>query len=501
MGVLYTPCGVIIPIGSNKKIERRKRMKNNLMIILAIAMPVAALFFPLASANALPKVVIIPTGGTIQNSQPFVTSTKAGGPLNLLRPQNLYEPVTVKIAKEDIDGNPLPLAPGEEPFWTVTLNPEDGLYLLPYMKPGENPPPPRAYVAARIGADRLVREINRFSLDVTGRNNLLGRLADVQVREITDPRTGKELRVGGDTFTMYELVLIANAVNKALAEDDVVGWIVTQGTFSTEETAGFLNYGVDSDKPVIVCASQRRHNEFGNDGDRNLVDAVRVAIHPEAKGKGVMVVMNETILPGREVTKSNQRPDGFISSGGAIKVLGTLEEDQVTFYLQPVRKHTYKSEVRTKEPLPFTLPRVDIVKAYAGADGVPVQALLDRALKEKETGKNSPNKHGIVVEGLAYSGAPSRSQNEVLEKMVLKYGIPVALATRGDYGRIPLRPEYEWFIKCDNMMAVKARLLLTLAIQKLGLLTPFKDPEKPTLEEKERLAKEIQQYQDIFNTH
>jgi len=77
----------------------------------------------------------------------------------------------------------------------------------------------------------------------------------------------------------------------------------------------------------------------------------------------------------------------------------------------------------------------------------------------------------------------------------------VALATRGDYGRIPLRLEYQFFIKCDNMMAVKARLLLTLAIEKLGMLTPCANFEKPTSEERARLATEIQHYQNIFDTH
>ena len=88
----------------------------------------------------LPKIAIVPTGGTIQNGQPLVTSAKAGGPLNVLRPQRLYEPVTIKIAREDLDGNSLSPESSEEPFWTAMLEPEDGLYLLPPMEPGHNPP-------------------------------------------------------------------------------------------------------------------------------------------------------------------------------------------------------------------------------------------------------------------------------------------------------------------------------------------------------------------------
>ena len=68
-------------------------------------------------------------------------------------------------------------------------------------------------------------------MDTRGRNNLLSEQADLIVKPVVDPRTGAELRAGGNTFTMYELVLIANAVQDALAEADVVGCVVTHGTF------------------------------------------------------------------------------------------------------------------------------------------------------------------------------------------------------------------------------------------------------------------------------
>jgi L-asparaginase len=440
--------------------------------------------------RSLPRVVIIPTGGTIQNTQPWITSS--------LRAQHLYQPVTVRISREDVDGRPIPLAPGEEPFRAVTLAPEDGLYLLPYMEPGHTPSPEK--VSLHIGADRLIEEINRFGLDTAGRHNVLRGLADLVVKPIIDPRSGKELRVGGEVFELNELVLIANAVNESIQDKDVAGCIVTQGTYTAEETACFLNYAVDSDKPVIVCASQRRHTSLGNDGDRNLVDAVRVAIDPDAKGKGVMLVMNEEILPAREVTKTNQRPDGFVGSGGSSRCLGAIEDDQVTFYYTPTRKHTFRSEVRARRPLPMALPRVDIVKTYTGADAVPVEALIARALQERNAADDTPKKHGIVVEGFAYRGTPHRLQKPALEKAAAKYGIPVAVANRGDGGRIP-RMGGDLLMTCDNLMAIKARLLLTLAIEKLGLLTPYADFDHPTGQERERLGREIQAYQDIFDTH
>ena len=446
---------------------------------------------------ALPQIAIVSTGGTIQNSQPFVTSAKAGGSVDVLRPQKLYEPVVVKIAREDIDGNPLPVGPGEEPYRTATLGPGDGLYMLPYMEPGYEPPV--GYGPARISVDRLAEEIDRFGLDTTGRNNLIRDTAELVANLVIDPETGQELRAGGETFTMRELVLIANTVNKALAGDNITGCVLTHGTVTVEETACFLNYTVASDKPVAICSSQRRHTSVGNDGDWNLIDAVRVAICPEAKGKGVILVMNESILPAREVTKTNQRPDGFVSSGGAAMALGSVESDQVTFYFDPVRRHTYKSQVRPDAQLPLVLPRVDIVKTYVGADGAPIEALVERAAREKAS-PAGPQKHGILLEGFAPSGMPHHYQTPAMENAVYRHGIPIALANRGDHGRIA-RSSGAPFITCDNLMAVKARLLLTLAIEKLGMLTPCSNPDSPTTAEKEKLAGEIGRFQEIFDTH
>ncbi|MDA1096595.1 MAG: asparaginase domain-containing protein [Chloroflexi bacterium] len=446
---------------------------------------------------ARPRIAIVPTGGTIQNGQPLVTSAKAGGPLALLRAQRLYESVSVRIAKEDADGNPLPLTPGVEPFWTADLDPADGLYLLPYMEPGHEPP--NDYASAHLSGRRVIEEIDRLSLDTTGRNNLLASIAELVVVQVIDPDTGKELRAGGETFGVRELVLVANTVSAALAREDIAGCVVTHGTFTVEETACFLNYAVDSDKPIVVAASQRRHGSIGNDGDWNLWDAVRVASNPAARGMGAMLVMDEQILPAREVTKTNQRPGGFAASGGSAGALGSVESDQVTFYFQPLRRHTSKSQVKATSPLPLSLPRVDIVKTYAGADSIPIDALVQRALRDRST-SSAPQQHGIVVEGFAYSGAPHRYQRPALEAAVHEQGIPVVLANRGDHGRIP-RPGSSPFITADNLMAVKARLLLMLAIRTLGLPTPFRNPAVPTEPERERLAAEIQRYQVIFDTH
>ncbi len=436
---------------------------------------------------ALPKVAIIPTGGTIQNGQPLVTSSKAGGRFDVLRAQRLQDPVTVNIANADISGN----AVTDPPYRTVELRPEDGLYLLPYVESGHEPP--EEYASAHMAVERVIEEVNRFGVDTNGRNGLLAETADLVVIHPIDPATGAELRAGGETFTMRELALISNTVNQALKNEDVVAAVVTHGTFTSEETAYFLNLTVNSDKPVIMSASQRRHRSIGNDGDWNLVDAVRVAVDAEAPGKGVMLVMDEQIFPAREVTKTNQRPGGFMSSGGSAHALGSVESDQVSFYFQPTRRHTSGSGVLPEGKVSGEVPRVDIVKTYAGADSAPIEALIGLSAA-------SGTGQGIVVEGFAYSGAPHRLQRPALERAVAEHGIPVALANRGDHGRVP-RTRSDLFITCDNLMAIKARLLLTMAIRRLGPLTPYERYDEPTGDEVNRLQREIGEYQRLFDTH
>ena len=444
-----------------------------------------------------PTIAIVPTGGTIQNGQPPVTSNLAGGNFNVLRAQRLQEPVTVRIARENLDGQPLAADGDGAPFREVVLSPEDGLYFLPYMEPGHEPT--ETYSSFHLSARRVIDEIDRFGVDTNGRNGLLSEIADFHIEQVIDPDTGQELRRGGQTFTMRELVLISNAVNRALANPDVDACIVTHGTFTTEETACFLHYTVNSTKPVVVAPSQRRHGSIGNDGDWNLWDAVRVAATPEAAGKGVMVVLDEQIFPARDVTKTNQRPGGFTSIGGSAAALGSIEADQVSFYFAPTRLHTAASRVRSEAPLPLVLPRVDVVKTYAGADDIPIRALVQRAVEERAA-TDGAAAHGIVVEGFAYSGVPHGFQLPALQEAMLRFGIPVALTSRGARGRVP-RESGQTFIAADNLSGIKARLLLTLAIRTLGMLTPSADPDKPTVAEQARRQSELGQYQAIFDTH
>lgn len=286
-----------------------------------------------------------------------------------------------------------------------------------------------------IGIDQVLKDIPQARA-----------LADFEVVEATRLRSGQ--------MRLPQWFDIARAAIAAAEDSRVDGIIVTHGTFTTEETAYVLHLAVRTEKPVVVVASQRKHDEVGNDGDRNMLDAIRVTLSPEARGKGVLVTLHEEIHSAREVVKTNQRPGGFQSLGRGI--LGHIEEDQVSFLYAPTRRHTFRSEFDMREIR--ELPRVDVIAAYVGGDDAAAQACV------------AAGAQGLAISGYAYNGRPSADQLEGIKKIAAS-GIPVVLSNRGGQGRIPV----DWndpFIQGDSLVPHKARILLMLG------LTKTKDPRE-----------------------
>ena len=286
-----------------------------------------------------------------------------------------------------------------------------------------------------IGIDEVLKDIPQARA-----------MADFAIIEATRVRSGQ--------MRLAQWFDVARAASAAAEDPRVDGIIVTHGTFTTEETAYFLHLVVRTEKPIVVVASQRKHDEVGNDGDRNMLDAIRLTLSPEARGKGVLVTLHEEIHSAREVAKTNQRPGGFHSLGRGI--LGHIEEDQVSFYYTPTRRHTFRSEFDMREIR--ELPRVDVIAAYVGGDDTAAQACV------------AAGAQGLVISGYAYNGRPSADQFAGIEKIAAS-GVPIVLSNRGGQGRIPVNWE-DPFIQGDSLVPHKARILLMLG------LTNTKDPRE-----------------------
>jgi L-asparaginase len=71
-----------------------------------------------------------------------------------------------------------------------------------------------------------------------------------------------------------------------------------------EETSYFLNLVVKSDKPVVLTGSMRPSTAMSADGPLNIYNAVAIAADPKARGRGVLVTVDDDIHSG---TTSSRR--------------------------------------------------------------------------------------------------------------------------------------------------------------------------------------------------
>lgn len=272
-----------------------------------------------------------------------------------------------------------------------------------------------------------------------------------EASDIADIRAENLIRIGSGSIGPAQWLQLAQRINALLSGPQATqGVVVTHGTATLEETAYFLHLTVKSEHPVVVTGAMRPPTALGTDADLNLLDAIRLAACPQAAGRGVLTVLNNEIQSARDVTKSSAfRVETFTSR--ELGYLGYVDSDgQVVFYRKVTRRHT------TATPFAIdgrqTLPRVDIVYAYGGADGV----LIDAA---REHGTE-----GLVLVGFGGGAYPGAFLDA--GKRVVQNGIPVVLASRVTAGRVIMTPQKAsaGFIVCDDLLPQKARILLMLAL-------------------------------------
>lgn len=238
---------------------------------------------------------------------------------------------------------------------------------------------------------------------------------------------------------------------RELVEDrpDLDGIVIGHGTATLEETAYFLHLTVKVPVPVVVVGAQRPSSGLSSDAGMNLVNAIRTAASPAARGMGVMVVLNDEIHCAREVTKTaTARMQTFRAPD--FGALGHADGDAIAFYRRPIRRHTPDTEFEVATL--NALPRVDIAYAYAGGDGVAVRAFVAAGAR------------GIVSAGFA-PGFTAPAEAEAL-KEAREAGVVVVQCTRAGSGRVPptTRLKQSRFLLADNLNPQKARILLALAL-------------------------------------
>src|SRR5689334_10591206 len=177
-----------------------------------------------------------------------------------------------------------------------------------------------------------------------------------QISEISDVRVEQVVNVNSSDITIENWLTLAKRINAIIKETPAVaGFVITSGTNTLEETAYFMNLTVRSDKPVVLVGAMRPATAISADGPLNLLNAVRTAISPDAKGKGTLIVLNDEINAARDTTKTNTlRVETFKSP--ELGILGYIDEDKVSFYRASTKRHTSNSEFDVTNMT--TLPKV-----------------------------------------------------------------------------------------------------------------------------------------------
>jgi L-asparaginase len=229
----------------------------------------------------------------------------------------------------------------------------------------------------------------------------LGDLAEVEVEEVASESSWN--------LTPAHMLAVARRAGEALAGPEVDGVVVTHGTDTLEETAFLADLTVRADGPVVVVGAMRSPDEPSADGPRNLLNAVRVASAPEARGAGAVVAMGDEIHAARWVRKLDT------GGGNAFRsprrgALGRVTPTSLELPWLPPRAFTTDPPDELSRPVP-------LVSVYPGMDGAVIEAVVE-----------ATGAAGLVVEGTGSGNVPGSAESGI--RSALDRGLPVIVATR-----------------------------------------------------------------------
>lgn len=274
------------------------------------------------------------------------------------------------------------------------------------------------------------------------------------------PGLGDLARIDARTFRQLPSAHLKYGDLEALAQEiislDQAGYrgvVVTQGTDTIEETAFVLDRLVHTEMPVVVTGAMRNPTVPGADGPANLLASVQVAVGPEARGCGCLVVMNDELHAARFVRKTHtSRVDAF--SSPASGRLGWVSEGRVFVGSRLDRLPAIPNSASVEDR------RVALVTVALGDDGTLIRALPPGQFQ------------GLVVEATGGGHVPVEVA-DALEAVVRK--IPVILASRTGAGETlshtygfpgsEIDLQRRGLIRAGWLDGLKAKALLTLLLR------------------------------------
>ena len=274
-----------------------------------------------------------------------------------------------------------------------------------------------------------------------------------EIKKIANIKGEQISNVGSQDMSFEIMLTLAKRIAELAAQKDVTAIVITHGTDTMEETAYFLNLVVKTDKPVVLVGSMRPSTAISADGPLNLYNAIAVAADPQAKGRGVLLVMNDWIQSAQNLIKvSTTAVQTFMSP---IKgLIGTTAYGVSEFYRYPISTYGAKSEFSVEGVT--RLPRVDIVYACADMPADLIDASVERGAK------------GIVIAGVG-NGNMTKAALEACQRASMK-GVAVVRSSRvatGNVGRnVEVNDDELGLIASVDLNPQKSRILLSVALLK-----------------------------------
>ena len=164
------------------------------------------------------------------------------------------------------------------------------------------------------GADSAT--LNDYSAGVLRGEDLLA--AVPQLQDLATINVEQIANVDSADLLFAHWRALVSRIREAFRMDpDLAGVVITHGTNTLEETAWLLQLLIDDPRPVVLVGAMRPATALSADGPLNLFQAVQVALSSQARGHGVLVVMDGQIHGAQRVTKLATQGVGAFTSPGS----------------------------------------------------------------------------------------------------------------------------------------------------------------------------------------
>jgi L-asparaginase len=252
-------------------------------------------------------------------------------------------------------------------------------------------------------------------------------------------------------MTIDTVLQLVKHLDKLLADPEVAGVVVAQGTDTMEETSFLADLLIPSQKPVVFTGAQLPHDHPQTDGPRNILDSIRAASSADAVGLGAMVCFNGQLHAARDVTKVHTSAlETFQSfNHGA---LGDVDGQRVIISRRTTIRLSLTANKLDK--------RVDLIRVVLGLDGRSIDSAVQSGVD------------GLVVEAFGRGNSTTAVGQAVSRASAA--GVPVIVTSRCPVGRV--EPIYgsgggggrdlqdAGAIFAGDLKGSKARILLIVAL-------------------------------------